>query len=132
MNFKNVNVSMDSYNHMWVDIKVDDIKIIKRAALLGGSMSVHKLDDNYYMSFCHQSESSFINFYGLQISKNHFDFYLQSWGGCNSEIIQGNELHLTEDAYFKFPKFESIPPAKNALKRRPVYSKKSSPSLALS
>jgi hypothetical protein len=132
MNFENVNVSMDSFNHIWVDIQVDDIKVLQRAALIGGSMSVYEHNENYYMSFCHQSESSFINFYGLQISKDHFDFYLQSWGDCHCEIIQGNELQLTEDTYFKFPKFESEPRVENALKKRSVNGKKGKPSLALS
>lgn len=131
MNFKNANVRMDSYNYIWVDIKVDDIKVLQRAASIGGSMSVYEHNENYYVSFCHQSEISFINFYGLQITKEHFDFYLQSWGGRHCEIIQGSELNLTEDTYFEFPKFESEPPAENALEKRPVNGKKGMPILAL-
>lgn len=107
MNFKNVNVSMDSCNHMWIDIKVDDINAIHRATTLGGNISVYELHDNYYMSFCHQAERSFINFYGLEITKDQFEFHRRSWGDSHCEIVEGTELLLADDLYFETRQFEN-------------------------
>lgn len=103
MNFDKVNGRFDSLNRLWIDIKVNDIHVLHKAALLGGRFMIYELYGNYYINFCHNADKyykSFVNFYGLEITKEQYDFQYQSWGNFLFEIEPGTQIALLDNLYF--------------------------------
>lgn len=100
MNFKNVNVRVDANNNTWIDIKVNDIQVIHRAALMGGRMLVYELYGVHYLNFVHVANKVHLNFYGLEITEEQYLFQIQSWGDSAYNVIPGTELILADNLYF--------------------------------
>jgi hypothetical protein len=85
---------------VWVDIKVKDISEIHRASLLGGRFVVYQLYDGYRMCFTHESVGVTLNFYGLRITEQQYEFQIYSWGDDFLEVRPGTELLLADNLYF--------------------------------
>lgn len=103
MNFEKVNARFDSLNRLWIDIKVYDIQVLHKASLLGGRFMIYELYGNYFINFCHNADKcykSFVNFYGLEITKEQYDFQLKSWGNFLQEVEPGTEIALLDNLYF--------------------------------
>jgi len=99
MNFEKTSVRM-LYNSMWIDIKVTSINQLHQVALMGGRMLVYEVCDIYYLGFVHECERVNLNFYGLTISKEQFEFQIRSWGDYYLNIAPGTELLLADNLYF--------------------------------
>ncbi len=100
MKFDNVNVRMDINHNMWVDIKVTEIQQLHRAAMLGGKLCIYKVYDSYFMNLLHVSEKVFINFYGLELTEQQYEFQVNSWGDNYYMIQPGTSLILADNLYF--------------------------------
>lgn len=94
------NARWDVNHEMWLDIRVNDIQDIHKASLMGGRLKVYEVYDSYYMAFLYKSGKVNINFYGLQITKEHYDNQTRMWLDSYYDVRPGTELLLADNTYF--------------------------------
>ena len=99
MNFEKTSYRMIG-NGLWVDIKVTDINQLHQVALLGGRLLVYEICDIYYLGFVHDSKRVNLNFYGLIITKEQYDFQIKAWGDYYIKFEPGTQLLLADNLYF--------------------------------
>lgn len=102
--FNNVKCRLDANGEIWIDLKFKDISLIQQAALMGGQITIYRVNELCFMTFLFRSNKVNIQTFGCELTKDQYESQLVAWEDKNYiSFAEGTELTLIDNSYFLKP-----------------------------